>query len=514
MASKILRALRPTAIMLTLMAVLGLILYWQEQQVAWFSYIMLMLFYGAVFFIGAYAQNFKKEDNTDDLLVAGRSIPLWVGLFTMAATWIDGTYLNGSAEATASLGFLGVQGPWCYSISLMIGGLVFARPMWRGGYKTMLDPIEQKFGKTVGNIGFLTTLSGEIFWTAAVLTTLGMTFSTVIHLDFKASILISAAITITYAALGGLWAVAFTDVFQLIFLFLGLYVAIPFITQHTGGLDATYTAYAAKMGEKASFFPPLSEFFDRKYWTWWDTAVMMILGGVPWQVYFQRVLSARSERAAVWLSIGAGVLCLLASIPPIIIGMVGSIVDWQAVIGENLPSAAATLPYVIKYLTPAFLSTVLLAVVAAAVMASTDASMVSVASMFTWNIYAQQIRQQASTAHLAKVLRIALIASGATGALLAVSMQRVYDLWVLCSDLVFCFLFPLLTTALFDKKAHRIGALAGVAVIAVLRFGAGEPVFGIPALLPYPPDFPVKTVAMLSGLATIILVSRLVKKVD
>lgn len=507
---KILIALRPTAIMLALMVAIAIIMYALGEPVAWVSYAMLTVFYGIVFFIGAYAQHFKKEDTHEDVLVAGRNIPLWVGLCTMAATWIDGTYINGTAEATAGTGFIGVQAPWCYAMSLVIGGLVFARPMRRGGYTTMLDPIVKKFGTTVGNIGFLTALSGEIFWTAAVLTTLGMTFSTVIHLDYSTSILISAAITVTYACLGGLWAVAFTDVFQLVFLFLGLYIAIPFITAHTGGLEATYAAYCTKMGDKASFFPPFGKITDRKWWLWWDITFMAILGGIPWQVYFQRVLSARSENAAMFLSIGAGFLCLCAAFPPMVIGMVGALTDWTS-LGIEPPAAAATLPFVIKYLTPGIIATVLLAVLAAAVMTSTDASMVSVSSMWTWNIYLKQLKPTATPADLARMLKKSLIVVGTASALMAISLQQVYSLWLLCSDFVFCFLFPLLTTALFDKKATRIGALSGVCVSAILRFGGGEPLFHIPRLIPYASDFPFKTVAMLCGLLTIIVVSRIVK---
>ena len=509
---KILTALRPTAIMLALMVLLAATMYAMREPVNWASYAMLTVFYGIVFFIGAYSQHFKKEDTHEDVLVAGRNIPLWVGLCTMAATWIDGTYINGTAEATAGTGLIGVQAPWCYAISLIIGGLVFARPMRRGGYTTMLDPIVQKFGQGVGNIGFITALSGEVFWTAAVLTTLGMTFSTVIHLDYSTSILISAAITVTYACLGGLWAVAFTDVFQLVFLFLGLYIAIPFLTAHTGGLEATYTAYCLKMGDKAAFFPPFSEITDRKWWTWWDITFMAILGGIPWQAYFQRVLSARSENAAVFLSLGAGVLCLFAAFPPMVIGMVGAITDWTAMGFPAPTSAASTLPHVIQYLAPGVLATVLLAVLAAAVMTSTDASMVSVSSMWTWNVYLKQIKPTATPADLAKMLKKALIVVGTASALMAISLQQVYALWLLCSDFVFCFLFPMLTTALFDKKANRIGALSGVCVTAILRFGGGEPLFHIPKLIPYAADFPFKTVAMLCGLGTIIVVSRVFRR--
>lgn len=79
-------------------------------------------------------------------------------------------------------------------------------------------------------------------------------------------------------------------------------------------------------------------------------------------------------------------------------------------------------------------------------------------------------------------------------------------------------LFPQLTTALFDKKANTYGAVAGLTVSFILRFGGGEPALGLPAFLPYPMIedgvvlFPFRTLAMVGGLLTIIIVSRLTQK--
>ena len=71
--------------------------------------------------------------------------------------------------------------------------------------------------------------------------------------------------------------------------------------------------------------------------------------------------------------------------------------------------------------------------------------------------------------------------------------------------------------AIIDKKANKYGSVAGLAVSFVLRFGGGEPLLGIPRILPYPMVdpasgavlFPFRTTAMLAGLLTIVLVSRL-----
>lgn len=83
-------------------------------------------FYGLVFMIGIYAARNRSEENAADVLVAGRRIPLWIGVFTMTATWVDGGYLNGTAEAVYSRGLAWAQAPWGFALSLALGG--FLRP--------------------------------------------------------------------------------------------------------------------------------------------------------------------------------------------------------------------------------------------------------------------------------------------------------------------------------------------------------------------------------------------------
>jgi len=74
-------------------------------------------------------------------------------------------------------------------------------------------------------------------------------------------------------------------------------------------------------------------------------------------------------------------------------------------------------------------------------------------------------------------------------------------------------LFPQLVMALFSRVANRWSSAAGAIVGLTLRLGGGEPLFGIPAFIPYPLtsesgcDFPFRTVSMLCGLVTIWIVS-------
>ena len=140
-----------------------------DAKVFWSGYIAMMLFYALVFFFGTYIAEKKRGDK--DLMLAGRGLPLGIAIFTMSATWVGGGYINGAAEYTYNAGLVWVQAPWGYAMSLIIGGLFFARKMRRYEFTTMLDPLEKRYGKKMAALFFLPALSGEIFWTAAILGT-------------------------------------------------------------------------------------------------------------------------------------------------------------------------------------------------------------------------------------------------------------------------------------------------------------------------------------------------------
>ena len=493
----------------------GIYLYaFTDAPILWSGFIAMMFFYGLIFYFGSYVAAKRKESTDGEMMLAGRSIPLFIGVFTMSATWVGGGYINGTAEYTATSGLVWVQAPWGYAMSLIIGGLFFARKMRRHRFRTMLDPLAQRFGKRMAAVLFLPALSGEIFWTAAILTALGTTFGTVLGLETQPAIILSAIIAIAYTAIGGLWAVALTDVVQMILLFVGLLLVIPFAIDTVGGWENIWTVYQKKHGATASLIPT-KEALGSYYWNWWDYALLLMFGGIPWQVYFQRVLSSKDENTAVRLSIFAGVICILAAIPAVMIGMIGSIADWQGMGLPVPPDAASTLPYVVRYLTNPWVATIGLGAIAAAVMSSVDSSILSAASMASWNVFRPLVRPNISSEGLAKIIKRCIWIIGIAATLLALQIESVYELWFLCSDFVYCLLFPSLVCALFDKKANSIGAAAGFLVSFILRFGGGDTTLGIPILIDYPMIengvvlFPFRTLAMVSGLLTIIIVSRL-----
>src|SRR3954470_11156619 len=101
--------------------------------------------YAAFMVVGWLASRKVRAGTAADLIVAGRSMPVWIAALTMTATWVDGGYLLGTTEGAYKSSIqLGIQGGLCFGISLIVGGILFATTMRRLGFTTLIDPLEAR----------------------------------------------------------------------------------------------------------------------------------------------------------------------------------------------------------------------------------------------------------------------------------------------------------------------------------------------------------------------------------
>ncbi|XP_039187752.1 high affinity choline transporter 1 isoform X1 [Crotalus tigris] len=490
--------------------------------------IAIILFYLAILFVGIWAAWKTKNSGSDGdrretIIVGGRDIGLLVGGFTMTATWVGGGYINGTAEAVYNpdFGLAWAQAPIGYSLSLIVGGLFFAKPMRSKGYVTMLDPFQQIYGKRMGGLIFIPALMGEMFWAAAIFSALGATISVIIDISINFSVIISASIATLYTLIGGLYSVAYTDVVQLFCIFLGLWISIPFALSHPAVTNIGYTA-VHEVYQK----PWLGSIKSADIYIWLDNFFLLMLGGIPWQAYFQRVLSSSSAMYAQILSFLAAFGCLIMAIPPVLIGAIGASTAWNQTefFGpdpKNQNKSDMILPIVLQYHCPVYISFFGLGAVSAAVMSSADSSILSASSMFARNIYQLSFRQTASDKEIVWVMRITIFVFGAAATVMALLAQSIYGLWYLSSDLVYIIIFPQLLCVLFIKGTNTYGAIVGYLFGLLLRITGGEPYLSLKPLILYPgwyhdddeyiQRFPFKTLAMLTSFFTNIAVSYLAK---
>lgn len=498
----------------------------------------IIVFYLLILGVGMWAarkkSNVEGVSEEEETMLAGRNIGMFVGIFTMTATWVGGGYINGTAEIVYTDGLVWCQAPFGYALSLMLGGIFFANKMRTKGYVTMLDPLQDAYGSRMGGLLFLPALCGEVFWSAGILAALGATLAIILQMDLDTAVIGSALIAVFYTWVGGLYSVAYTDVVQLGCIFLGLWICIPFAWTHPAVQDIEMSDWTVEwVGE-----------IGGGWWNWHyaDYFLLLTFGGIPWQVYFQRVLSSKSAATAELISYLAAFGCIIMAVPPVLIGGIAKATHWNEtdyflLHNKTIPipkdDTRMILPMVLQYLTPGFVSFFGLGAVSAAVMSSADSSVLSASSMFARNVYKLIIRQDASENEIMWVMRVSIFLVGGMATFMALTIPTIYGLWALCSDLVYVILFPqLLMVVHFKEHCNTYGSLFAYCLGLLIRISGGEKLIGLPPLIHFPgfaePTeeeieeaalenrrpfgtqlFPFRTVAMILSMISLISISKL-----
>ncbi|KAM7009989.1 high affinity choline transporter 1-like [Tautogolabrus adspersus] len=470
----------------------------------------------------------KKEENKcsgdgmEITLLAGRNINLLVGIFTLTATWVGGGFILGIAEATynPTLGAVWALMPVPYVLTFFLGGFFFAKPMRENNYVTMMDPFQQKYGNVLSSLLIFPALVADVLWVARTLVSLGGTMSVILDLSYVYSIITSSVVAIIYTLLGGLYSVAYTDVIQLILIFISLWVCVPFLMTNPHSLDISLTAYNQTFQAPWVGTVELDEAGK-----WFDDFMLLALGGLAYQAFYQRILSASSYSQAQVTCFASSAFCLVLGIPSVLIGAVAASTDWNST-SYGLPTpyerdqAGSILPIALQYLTPPYISIVGIGAVAAAVMSSMDSALLSSASMFSSNIYKNILRKQASDCEMQWVIRISVIVVGLAGTALTFLDSSVLVFWLVGVDMSYTIMFPQLVCILFFKVSNGYGASVGYLMGIILRVMSGEPLIGLPPAIKFPgcrlddegtltQYFPFRTAIMVMSLASILIVSWL-----
>ena len=165
---------------------------------------------------------------------------------------------------------------------------------------------------------------------------------------------------------------------------------------------------------------------------WVDYAFLLLLGGIPWQCYYQRVLSSKTAKRAQLLSYGGGAIALIMTGPSVLFGAIAKNTDWSL---TEYPGPAPSgecskvvLPLALQYLTPKAVAFFGLGAVSAAVMSSTDSSMLSASTMIARNFYQKVIRPKAEEKEVIWALWVCICVNCVIATSLAITYRSIYDL--------------------------------------------------------------------------------------
>ena len=408
--------------------------------------------------IGVYAAT--RVHSTKDYVVAGRSLPLYIVIATVFATWFGSETVLGTSATFLEDGLKGiVADPFGASMCLVLVGLFFARKLYRMNLLTIGDYYRQRYGRTVELLTSLAIVTSYLGWVSAQIVALGLVFSVLSQgaISADAGMLIGAGIVLVYTLFGGMWSVALTDFFQMIVIVVGMLYIGWAVSNEAGGV-ATVVSHAQAAG-KFEFFPKLETRDVLAFIAAWVT---MMFGSIPQQDVFQRVMSAKNENTAVTGAVLGGSLYFLFAFIPIFLAYSATLIDPAAVSALLNTDPQHILPDLILNHTPVFAQVMFFGALLSAIMSTASGTLLAPSVTFTENILKPYIGHL-SDRHLLWAMRIVVVIFTCIVTLFAInSNASIYKMVENAYKVTLVAAFVPLIFGLYWKRANTQGALFAI----------------------------------------------------
>ena len=334
--------------------------------------------------IGCFAAT--RVHSAKDYLVAGHSLPLYMNLATVFATWFGAETALAASSTFIRDGLRGViADPFGASSCLVIVALVFARRFYRLKLLTIGDFYRRRYNRTVEVSTSVAITLSYIGWASANLVALGICFSTLSQgaISLQQGIIGGAAALLLYLAFGGMFAIAFTDVLQASVVVCGL-IYLAFLLAGKAGGVANVFATASESG-KLVLIP---SFDARTLIAAFGAYATTALGSIAQQDVFQRVTSAKDETTAMRGTLFGGLIYFVIAFVPMFIGMSAFLIDPEMVssmLGDST-RFQLILPHLILRHAPLGAQVIFFGALMGAILSSGSGAILAPTAIFTENI--------------------------------------------------------------------------------------------------------------------------------
>ncbi len=448
-------------------------------------YVLLMLA------VGAYAA--KKTRTTAEFIVAGRNLPMFLCSATIVATWFGGGTMMGASGAAYDEGLLGVVAdPFGAALAIFVVGMFFARLFRRLKLLTYVDLVEQRYGKVAATITTLASLVSNIGWVGAMLVAFGLVFESLTGVPLEYGIIGGVAVIFVYTMVGGMWAVALTDSYQMLIIMVGLLILFVVVLIDVGG----WSSISPQLPENTFRLMPL-EHTGEQWLNYLRLWFIFGLADVSGQNLLGRAMSAKTERVAQNSFYVASLVYLFFGMIPVLLGIIGSVTMPGLGDSESVVPAMA-----LQHLHPVAVA-IFVGAILAAIMSSADSALLASASVISRNLL-PLVKPGASDGQMLLVARVAIPVCGITAVVVALKAQVVFDVMIDANTVTLAAVVMPFFLAVWWKKANRSGALAamftGFTVWIILRETA--------------PELPGDLIGLGASLLTMLLVSSLTQTFD
>jgi solute:Na+ symporter, SSS family len=410
----------------------------------------------------------KRVKNTADFAIAGRHLPLIMIVTTTFATWFGAETVLGIPARFVQGGLHSiVEDPFGAGMCLILVGMFFAAKLYRMTLLTISDYYRERFGRTIEVVCSLIIILSYLGWVSAQVTALGLVFNLLSDgsITVPAGMILGTASILAYTLFGGMWSVAVTDFMQMIILVIGLGIIAMFAADQAGGADKVIALATSK--DLFKFWPQPS--FNEMV-MFFGAAITMMLGSIPQQDVFQRVMSARDVKAATrGPVIGGACYILFAFVPMFLVTSALIIMPEQATtLIEEDPQKV--LPTLVLQHMPFVMQVLFFGALLSALKSTASATLLAPSVTFVENIWRQFFPREGDKKDL-RTMRIAVLVFAVCVCSYAIALQGtpIYELVSGAYQVTLVGAFVPLVAGLYWKRASTQGAIFSI-VLGVLTW--------------------------------------------
>lgn len=405
--------------------------------------------------------------NTADFAVAGRSLPLIMVITTTFATWFGAETVMGIPAKFVQGGLNAiVEDPFGAGTCLILVGLFFATRLYKQNLLTIGDFYRRRFGKGVEVFCSAAIILSYLGWVAAQITALGLVFSVLTQgaMSETAGMIVGTLAVLVYVVVGGFLAVAWTDFIQMIVLVIGLSVIAVFSADLAGGSDKVMAMVQSKDLFK---FLPEPGFKDVAFFI--GAGLTMMLGSIPQQDVFQRVMSAKDSNTARNGAVIGGLSYILFAFVPMFIVASAVVVMGQQALDIAKDDYQRLLPTFVLTKMPLIMQILFFGALLSAIKSTSSATLLAPSTSFVENIV-KNLRPHMGDKQQLKAMRWTIVAFAGLVLAYAIAMKGtpIYDLVSAAYQVTLVGAFVPLVMGLYWKRATTQGAIfslaAGIAV--------------------------------------------------
>ena len=386
-----------------------------------------------------------------DYLVAGRSLPAFVLIFTLLSSWIGSGSLLAGAENAYKHGFPALwqaAGGWA---GLLL--IYFIAPRARKFAQfTIPDLLEARYNQVARVLGVIAVL----FAYTAITSYQFIGGGDIMHLVFPGlsathGQIIIAVFVILFTAIAGMSSVAYMDVAIGLLATFALIVALPILAHKAGGWHAIAAAVPA------THFQVLGDFTPIRALELFLPTCLLMLGN---QSMYQKFFSAKTEKDATRAVVGWFIGIVILESVIVAIAVVGSALFATGEVHDN---PREILAFTALHALPHLLGAIMVGAIFAKVISTANNYLFSPATNLINDVFVRYIRPDASNKTVLLVSRFLVVLLGLWSLVQSLGTRSVLEKALYAYTIYSAALTPVILAAFFWKRATAWGAVSSIA---------------------------------------------------